>query len=397
VSTQSTHVLVAPDKFKGSLTAAQVADAVARGIRSEHPDWTITELPVADGGDGTVAAALAAGWSEVTVDTTGPTGRPLRASYATRDATAVVELASSVGLDKLPDGAFDPLGATTFGLGTVIKAALDDGAREIVVGLGGSASTDGGAGMLQALGVEILNPVGRPLPAGGAALVDAARLDLTGLHPAAREARFLVACDVDNPLLGSTGATAVYAPQKGASGEDLVVLEAAMQRWAEVVAAAVGHDHAPTPGAGAAGGTAFGLLSVLGAQPRPGIDLVLELVDFEAHLRGVDLVITGEGSLDEQSLHGKAPVGVASVARRSGVPVSAVAGRNLLSGTVLRQHGIQAAYALTEIEPDVAACMANAAALLGRLAQRIADDLEYTRFGDLASRGEAEKWAGRGD
>jgi glycerate kinase len=375
----TTRVLVAPDKFKGSLTAAQVADAVAEGIRAERPDWAITQLPVADGGDGTVAAAIAAGWSKTTVDTTGPTGQPIRAAYATRGTTAVVELASAVGLDQLPDRAFDPLGATTFGLGTMIRSALDRGARDVVVGLGGSASTDGGAGLLQALGVEILDAAGHPLPAGGAALVDAARLDLAGLHPAARRARFLVACDVDNPLFGTKGATAVYAPQKGARSADLVVLEAAMQRWAAVVAAATGHDYADTPGAGAAGGTAFGLMSVLRAQPRAGIDLVLELVDFESHLRGVDLVVTGEGCLDEQSLHGKAPVGVASTAHRHGIPVFAVAGRNILSTNALRASGIQAAYALTDIEPDPAVCMINAAALLGQLGRRIAGDLDALR------------------
>jgi glycerate kinase len=378
----TTRVLVAPDKFKGSLTAAQVADAVAEGIRVERPDWAITRLPIADGGDGTVAAAIAAGWSETTVDTTGPTGQPIRAAYATRGTTAVVELASAVGLDQLPDRAFDPLGATTYGLGTVIRSALDRGARDVVVGLGGSASTDGGVGMLQALGVEILDAAGHPLPTGGAALVDAARLDLSGLHPAARRARFLVACDVDNPLLGTQGATSVYAPQKGARGADLVVLEAAMRRWAAVVAAASGHDYAGIPGAGAAGGTAFGLMSVLGAQPRAGIDLVLELVDFESHLHGVDLVITGEGCLDEQSLRGKAPVGVATVARRNGIAVVAVAGRNLLSTNVLRASGIQAAYALTDIEPDPAVCMSNAAALLCRLGRRIATDFDALRRTD---------------
>jgi glycerate 2-kinase len=372
----TTRVLVAPDKFKGSLTAAQVAAAVAEGIRGERPDWAITELPVADGGDGTVAAAIAAGWAKTTVDTTGPTGQPIRADYAMRGTSAVVELASSVGLDRLPDRAFDPLGATTFGLGTVLRSALDHGARDVVIGLGGSASTDGGAGLLQALGVQILDAAGRPLPAGGAALVDAARLDLTGLHPAARRAQFLVACDVDNPLLGTKGATAVYAPQKGARSADLVVLEAAMQRWAAVVAAGTGHDYADTPGAGAAGGTAFGLMSVLGAQPRAGIDLVLELVDFESHLRGVDLAITGEGCLDEQSLHGKAPIGVASVARRNGIAVAAVTGRNLLSTNALRASSIQAAYALTDIEPDPAVCMTNAAALLSELGRRIAGDLD---------------------
>jgi glycerate 2-kinase len=375
----STHVLLAPDKFKGSLTAAQVADAVADGIRAERPGWTLTALPVADGGDGTVAAAVAAGWTEIIGDTTGPTGQPVRAAYAMRGTAAVVELASAVGLDQLPDRAFDPLGATTFGLGTMIRFALERGARDIVVGLGGSASTDGGAGLLQALGVKILDAAGHSLPAGGAALVDADHIDLAGLHPAARRAQFQIACDVDNPLLGNNGATSVYAPQKGACQTDLATLEAAMARWAEVVAAATGEDNADSPGAGAAGGTAFGLMSVLRAQARTGIELVLDLVDFESHLRDADVVITGEGSLDQQSLHGKAPVGVASAAHRYGIPVIAVAGRNVLSTNDLRDAGIGAAYALADIEPDQSKCMSNAAALLTRLGRTIAGDLDALR------------------
>ena len=204
--------------------AAEVADALAEGLAAGNPSWHITCAPVADGGDGTVAAAVAAGWMPVAVKTTGPTGRPIATLYAVRGSTAVVELASAVGLVTLPGGELDPLGASTFGLGTVIRHALDQGAREIIVGLGGSASTDGGAGMLQALGVRILDAEGNDVAPGGAALRHAARLDLSGLHPAARGAHFQLACDVDNPLLGPTGATAVYAPQKGADAEELVGL-----------------------------------------------------------------------------------------------------------------------------------------------------------------------------
>ena len=207
------HVLLAPDKFKGSLTAAEVADALAEGLAAGNPSWRITCAPVADGGDGTVAAAVAAGWMPVAVKTTGPTGRPIATSYAIRGSTAVVELASAVGLVNLPGGALDPLGASTFGLGTVIRHALDGGAREIIVGLGGSASTDGGAGMLQALGARVLDARKRRRARRGA-LRHAARVDLSGLHPAARGAQFQLACDVDNPLLGPNGATAVYAPQR---------------------------------------------------------------------------------------------------------------------------------------------------------------------------------------
>jgi glycerate 2-kinase len=365
------HALIAPDKFKGSLTAAQVATALAEGIGQQ---WRTTQLPVADGGDGTVDAAVTVGWQPVHVPTTGPTGHPITATYAVRATAAVIELAAAVGLTALPDGRPDPLGASTFGLGTVIAHALDHGVDDIVIGIGGSASTDGGAGLLHALGARILDDRGNELPSGGAALVRAARLDLDALLPAARTARFQVACDVDNPLLGPRGATAIYAPQKGAGSADLVVLEAAMARWGEVVRDAVGRDLVDTPGAGAAGGTGFGLMAVLGARPRPGIDLVLHFVGFETHLADADLVITGEGRLDEQTLHGKAPAGVASAAARRGIPVVAVAGSSLLDTERLHRAGFKAAYTLADIEPDPRVCMAEAAALLRQLGRRIAEE-----------------------
>jgi glycerate kinase len=270
------------------------------------------------------------------------------------------------------------LGASTFGLGTVIADALGHGARDLVIGIGGSASTDGGAGMLHALGARICDANGRQVAPGGAALRTAARLDLDGLHPAARTAHFQVANDVDNPLLGPRGAAQIYGPQKGASTADVEVLEAAMTQWARVVSEAVGADLSGTPGAGAAGGTGFGLLAVLGAEPRSGIDLVLELVDFESHCAEADLVITGEGCLDEQTLHGKAPAGVAAAARRHGLPVLAVAGRSLIDRDQLHSAGIEAVYTLADIEPDTATSIANAAALLKQLGHRIVD--EYHRL-----------------
>lgn len=365
------RVLVAPDKFKGSLTAAEVTDALAYGITAEKPSWRVTAAPVADGGDGTVEAAVAAGWEPVTVPTTGPTGRPCSARYAVRGPLAVVELAA-VGLTSLPPGELDPLGASTFGLGTVMRHALDQGAREIIVGVGGSASTDGGAGMLQALGVRIVDADGNEIGPGGAELRRAARVDVSGLHPAAHGTRFQLACDVNNPLLGPRGATAVYAPQKGATAEHLVVLEDAMSRWAHLVRTATGSDHRDTPGAGAAGGTGFAALAVLGATTRPGIETVLDLIDFRRKLAETDIVITGEGSLDAQSLHGKAPIGVAAAATAAGLPVVAVAGRSSLRAAQLRRAGISRAYTLAELEPDPHASMVNAAELLRRIGRAIA-------------------------
>lgn len=365
-------VVIAPDKFKGSLTAAEVADAVAHGLLDEKPGLEIACIPVADGGDGTVAAAVAAGWKPVIVVTSGPTGAPTRAMYATRGTSAVIELAAAVGLALLPAGELKPLSATTFGLGAVIADAVERGARDIVVCLGGSASTDGGAGVLQALGAQILDAEGNELPHGGGALKDAARLDLSGLHPKVRSARFLLACDVDNPLLGPNGAAAVYGPQKGANAAEIQQLDANLRVWSEVVRTATSHDLASTPGAGAAGGTAFGLMAVLGARPQSGIELVLDLVGFAKKLPGAQLVITGEGSLDEQSLHGKAPIGVAERARHEGIPVVAVAGRSVLDDSRLHEAGISSVYVLSDLEPDPAASMNNAAALLRQLGRRIA-------------------------
>ncbi|MBJ8346469.1 glycerate kinase [Antrihabitans sp. YC2-6] len=365
-------VVIAPDKFKGSLTAAQAADALAAGIGESHPNATIRKVPVADGGDGTVAAALAAGWEAVDVETAGPTGEPVTSVYAIRGDTAVIELANTVGLVLLPNGRMDPLGASTYGLGIVIAHALDRGARTIVIGLGGSASTDGGAGMLQALGVRILDAGAQEVERGGAGLLRADRLDLSALHPAVRDSRFVMACDVDNPLLGDSGAVAVYGPQKGAGRDDRTTLEAALTHWAGLVARVTGTDSRTTAGAGAAGGTGFGAIALLGAQQRPGADFVLELVGLADALAGADLVITGEGSLDEQSLYGKAPIGVAARAHAAGIPVVAVAGRSILTADQTEAAGFTAIHTLAEIEPDLARSMANAADLLREIGSRIA-------------------------
>ncbi|MEU6579743.1 glycerate kinase [Nocardia sp. NPDC046763] len=362
------RVLLAPDKFKGSLSATQVADALAGGITRAAPCAAVQRTPVADGGDGTVDAFVAAGWERVQVESYGPTLAPVTTSYAVRGRVAVVELAAVSGLAKLPGGQPDPLHASTYGVGDVIGDALDRGARDIVLGLGGSASTDGGAGLLQALGLRILDADGNELPCGGAALARAVRVDRDDLHPGLADATVTLASDVDNPLLGADGAAAIYAPQKGADPGQVATLEAALKNWAAVL----GPEWADKPGAGAAGGTGFGALAALGARMRSGIELVLDLIDFRAQLADADLVVTGEGSLDTQSLSGKAPIGVCRAARTAGVPVVAVAGRVLLTPDQVREAGFATAYALSELEPDPARSMANAAALLERIGERIA-------------------------
>ena len=367
------HVVVAPDKFKGSLTAREVADRVAAGLTAVEPGLVVVRVPVADGGDGTVDAALAAGYERVPVRATGPTGEPVDTAYAVRDDVAVVEMAAVSGLRLLPPDRLAPLTATSYGTGEVVRAALDQGARNVVLGIGGSASTDGGAGMLEALGVRLFDAADNPLPRGGGALADLRRVDLTGLHPAVADTRIVVACDVDNPLLGPQGAAAVYGPQKGATPDDVPNLDAALAHWADLVDAATGRSGVrDRAGAGAAGGVGYAAMAVLGADLESGIGLVLDLVRFADHLPGASLVITGEGSLDEQTLHGKAPAGVASAAAKAGVPVVTVSGRLALDRGQLQAAGIAAAYALTDIEPDVRRCLADAGPLLEKLAQGLA-------------------------
>ena len=366
-----TRLLVAPDKFKGSLDAAGVGAAVAAGVRRRVPDAAIATLPVADGGDGTLDAAFAAGFERVDVVVSGPTGEPVSTAYAGRGSTAVAELADACGLSRLPGGRFAPLDASSRGLGEVLVAALEAGCREIVLGIGGSASTDGGAGLVAALGGVLLDERGEVLPDGGA-LARLDRLDVSGLHPALSESRIVVACDVDNPLTGPRGAAAVYGPQKGADPDRVAHLDAALARWADVVTASTGGDFRDRPGAGAAGGVGFAATAILGASLRPGIALMLDLLDFDAHVRGADLVVTGEGSLDAQSLHGKAPVGVARAAGAHGVPVVAVCGRRSLDDAALRAAGIDTAYALLDVEPDPEICIRDAARLLEVLGERIA-------------------------
>jgi glycerate kinase len=368
------RVVVAPDKFKGCLSATEVADAVAVGLLELRPELEVTRLPVADGGDGTVAAALARGFTEVVVDATGPTGEPVRAAYARRGHQAVVELAGVCGLDRLPQRRPDPLGASTYGLGEVLRHAMVSGATAAVLGVGGSASTDGGAGMVQALGARLLDHTGRELPRGGVALTTLASVDLTALRRTVAGVRVVVASDVDNPLLGPRGAAGVFGPQKGATPEDVRRLEASSARWAQVVAEFTGSDCSGEPGAGAAGGAGFGALALLGAELRPGIELILDLLGFASVVVGADLVVTGEGSLDDQSLAGKAPVGVARAAARAGVPVVAVSGRSRLTSGQLHRAGIRAVYPLSALEPDLRRSIANAAALLRRLGRRIALD-----------------------
>jgi glycerate 2-kinase len=368
------HVLVAPDKFKGTLTASEVAARVTAGIAAVAPEVPVREVPVADGGDGTVDAALAAGFTRVPVRAQGPVGKPVDTAFALRDGVAVVEMADVSGLRLLPRDGLAALEASSYGTGEVIAAALDHGCHTVLLGIGGSASTDGGAGLLTALGARLVDADGAELALGGAALARLARLELDGLHPKLASTAVVVASDVDNPLLGPNGAAAVYGPQKGADPDDVALLDAALAHWADVLDAATGTALRDRPGAGAAGGVGYGALAALGAELKPGIDMVLELVGFADALPGARLVVTGEGSLDEQTLSGKAPAGVAAAAVAAGIPVVTVSGRLALRPEQLAAAGVKQAYALTDIEPDLARCLAEPGPLLERLARKLAED-----------------------
>ncbi len=323
------RVVIAPDAFKECLSAEAVAVALADGWLRVYPDADIRCVPMADGGEGTVDALVAAtGGRHVAHTVTGPLGSPVTARYGVLGdgSIAVIEMAAASGFALVPPATRDVARATTYGTGELIAHALDSGCRRIIVGIGGSATNDGGAGMAQALGYRLLAADGAELPPGGLALHHLARIDATSRHPAIAESEVLVACDVENPLCGPTGASLVYGPQKGATPETARALDEALRHFAEVVKAQLGVDVLETPGAGAAGGLGAGLIAFTGARLRPGVAMIAEASGLEAHIAHADVVITGEGKLDRQSAFGKTPVGVARIARAHRVPVIAVAG-----------------------------------------------------------------------
>jgi glycerate 2-kinase len=326
------RVLVAPDKFKGTMTAAEAAEAIAAGWRRTDPLADIDRVPMGDGGEGTLDALVAAlRGRRHPARVSGPLGDPVQAEYALVESpeglTGVVEMARASGLQLLSEGRRDPKRTTTFGTGELILAACREGARRVVVCIGGSATNDGGAGMAQALGVRLLDERGRDLRAGGAALLDLARIDMSRLDPAVKSATFIVATDVDNPLVGPHGASATYGPQKGASPEDVILLDRALGHFAAVVYRDLGLDIRDAPGAGAAGGLGGGLIAFLGAKLRAGVDVVMEAVHLRDRMAEADVVVTGEGAFDQQSLHGKVPAGILRAAEEFDVPVVVLSGR----------------------------------------------------------------------
>lgn len=322
-------IVIAPDSFKGSMTAMQAAEAMGRGVRRILPDAELDLVPMADGGEGTVEALVSAtGGRLVSVSAAGPLGEELAAFYGLLGdgETAVIEMAAASGLPLLPPERRNPLLTSTYGTGQLIRAALEAGVRRLIIGVGGSATVDGGVGMAQALGARFLDGTGRELPPGGGALADLARIDLSGLDPRLAGCEITVACDVDNPMTGPRGAAALFGPQKGADPEMVRLLDAGLGRLAEGIRRDIGRDVEHLPGAGAAGGLGGGLIAFLGARLRPGVEIVTEAARLRERLAGAALCLTGEGGTDEQTVHGKTPMGVARAAKAHGVPVICLSG-----------------------------------------------------------------------
>jgi len=320
------RIVVAPDKLKGTLSAAAAAHAIERGLRAALPTAEIIVCPMADGGEGTVAAFLDRGYAERRVCVQGPLGDPVVASYALRDRTAIIEMAAASGLQLVAPEHRDIARASTAGTGDLVRAALDDGARHVILGIGGSATNDAGAGFAQALGVRLRDRAARELPAGGAALERLDRIDRTALDARLRDVVIEAACDVDSPLLGPSGATMMFGAQKGASADDARILEAALRHFADVVERDCGRHIRDIPGVGSAGGLGFGLLAFAGARLRPGVEVIADVVGLADALTGADYCITAEGRIDRQTLRGKTVAGVARFARACKASMFAFAG-----------------------------------------------------------------------
>ena len=360
-------IVIAPDSFKDSLDAAGVARAIANGLREALPKAELIECPMADGGEGTMEAILAASDGELRRQTVrGPLGHKVEAGWGwlPQSRTAIIEMAQASGLQLVPTGQRDACRSSTWGTGELIAAALAAGARRVVLAIGGSATNDAGSGMLRALGLRLLDAHGQPLVAGGLGLAGLARVDASDLDPRLAEVQFEVAADVDNPLCGAHGASAVFGPQKGASPEQVQALDKALGHFADHCARLLGEDVRDFPGCGAAGGMGFAARAFMGAQFRPGVEVVAELTGLDALVQGADLVVTGEGRFDAQTLRGKTPMGVARVAQRHGVPVVVLAGTLGEGYQQLYAHGVDAAFALADGPISLDQACADAARLL---------------------------------
>ncbi|OKP00087.1 hypothetical protein Xedl_03445 [Xenorhabdus eapokensis] len=368
-------IVIAPDSFKESLSALQVAQAIERGFKAIYPQADYIKLPMADGGEGTVESLVAAtGGKRIECTVTDPLGQPVKAFFGLLGdgKTAVIEMAAASGLHLVPMEQRNPLITTSYGTGELILAALEQGVHKLILGIGGSATNDGGAGMMQALGANILDGDSRILPFGGAALTRLEGIDLTNLDPRLRQVELIVACDVDNPLCGEQGASAVFGPQKGATPEMVKLLDSALRHYGMKIESLTGKNVIDAAGAGAAGGMGASLLGCLGARLQSGIEIIIDTLQLEDAIQGADLVITGEGHLDSQTIHGKTPIGVARVAKKFGIPTIALVGGMSRDYHVVHQHGLDAVFSIIPEACSLADALAKGADNLQVTARNIA-------------------------
>ena len=357
-------IVIASDSFKGSATSREISQWIENGIHSIIPDCETVKIAIGDGGEGSLDAVLNAGFTEHSAEVFGPLGNPVTARFAMKGETALIEMAQASGLSQLPSGKKDALHSTSFGTGQLIRTALDKGATTIILAIGGTATTDAGAGALQALGGKLRDAAGNEVSRGGASLLDCVEIDTAELDSRIADVSFIVASDVKNSLLGTHGAARIFSPQKGASPEEVEILEKSLSHFASLV----GGEFASLPGAGAAGGFGFMAYAYLNAEARSGIDLILDIVGFDSHLVGADYLVTGEGRFDSQSVQGKAPWGILQRAEKLSIPTF------LVCGDADNRHGttFKEIFTLTSLEPDIDYCISNPAPLVTQLGAQIA-------------------------
>lgn len=361
-------IVIAPDSFKGSASSTDIGTWIESGIHSVIPDCETVKIAIGDGGEGSLDAVLGAGFTAIECEVLGPVGNRVTAQISINGDTAFIEMAQASGLSQLPGGVKSALTSSSFGTGELILAAIDRGVSRIILGVGGSATTDAGAGALQALGAKLLDKDGNDIQPGGAALSSCTHIDISGLDPRIAKISFTLASDVTNPLLGPEGTAHVFAPQKGATPADVEVLEQSLTEFASLV----GGDFASLPGAGAAGGFGFMAYAFLNAQAQSGIDVILDLVGFDSHLAGADYVITGEGKFDSQSIKGKAPWGIMKRAQKLKIPTFLVCG----DADIQQGSDFTEILTLTSLESDIDKCINNPAPLVTQLGAKIAQSIQ---------------------
>ncbi|MEI7374670.1 MULTISPECIES: glycerate kinase [Dickeya] len=375
-------IVIAPDSYKESLSAQEVATQIEAGFREVFPEASYVKLPVADGGEGTVEAMVAATRGKIVkVNVTGPLGDDIEAFFGLSgdEKTAFIEMAAASGLERVPPHLRNPLLTTSYGTGELIRCALDHGVRHCIIGIGGSATNDGGAGMVQALGAQLLDEAKQPIGFGGAELARLAYIDVRSLDPRIQQCRFEVACDVTNPLTGKQGASAVFGPQKGASEAMVEQLDQALQHYAGVIRHDLDIDVEQVSGAGAAGGMGAALLAFCGAELRRGIEIVTEALGLDELVKDASLVITGEGRIDSQTIHGKVPIGVASVAKRYHKPVIGIAGSLTADVGVVHDHGLDAVFSVLYTICSLEEALDNAADNVRMTARNIAATIKLAQ------------------